>query len=348
MVLNIAIADKSEEYIERIASVLGEYDGVNLSTFTEESALEEALVSRNFDVLLFASNVYSGYIKGKKGMLSIMLWDEKSGMDGQFQSYKKIKKFQQISKIYQQVLELYADVCGDIGTVAGQKKTTIVTVCSPVGGVGKTTLALAAATKYAVQGYRCLYINFETVASDECYLPQKGNKGISEIAAQLGEKINFSLKVQGLLQEKRDNLFYLNHFDSPNDMYELTIDEIKELLEVFEQSGYFDIMVIDMEGCTDKKAMTVFEKSDRIILVEKADKIAENKLRIFLGQAHIVNTYGKKMYIIQNFYRGREPEIESNINVVGKIDAVQNPDSAQFIEMLGSSVCMDCFLKILS
>ena len=94
--------------------------------------------------------------------------------------------------------------------------------------------------------------------------------------------------------------------------------------------------------------MTVFEKSDRIILVEKADKIAENKLRIFLGQAHIVNTYGKKMYIIQNFYRGREPEIESNINVVGKIDAVQNPDSAQFIEMLGSSVCMDCFLKILS
>lgn len=254
MVLNIAIADKNEEYIERITSVLEGYEGMNLSVFTEENSLEEALTSREFDILLFDQSVYDGHIEVGKKFLPIMLLEEEHGVNIQFQNYKKIRKYQRISRIYQQILELYSEVSGDFTDVAGQKQTAIVVVCSPVGGAGKTTLALAAATKYAVQGYRCLYINFENIASDECYLPQTGTKGMSEIAAQLGEKINFTLKIQSLLQKKRDNLFYLNHFDSPNDIYELTLEETKELLEIFERSGLFDIIVVDMNGCTDKKS----------------------------------------------------------------------------------------------
>lgn len=52
MILKIAIADTNEEYVKRILSVLEEYEDLNLSVFTDENTLEQALMSQKFDVLL--------------------------------------------------------------------------------------------------------------------------------------------------------------------------------------------------------------------------------------------------------------------------------------------------------
>ena len=69
-----------------------------------------------------------------------------------------------------------------------------------VGGCGKTTLALTATSKLAMRGFKTLYINFEDIASEDCYLPQIAEKGISELAGFLGSEINFPMKLQSLLQ----------------------------------------------------------------------------------------------------------------------------------------------------
>ena len=45
MILKIAIADTNEEYVKRILSVLEEYEDLNLSVFTDENTLEQALMS---------------------------------------------------------------------------------------------------------------------------------------------------------------------------------------------------------------------------------------------------------------------------------------------------------------
>ena len=121
MILKIAIADTNEEYVKRILSVLEEYEELNLSVFTDENTLEQALMSQKFDVLLFDASVYDGHADGGKRFLPILLLDETQGVASQFQKTKKIRKYQRISKIYQQILEVYAEVCGDTVVVAGQK-----------------------------------------------------------------------------------------------------------------------------------------------------------------------------------------------------------------------------------
>ena len=192
MILKIAIADKNSEYIRRILNVLETYGDIDVSVFTDEKSLKGALDNRKFDVLLFDESIVQGIVIEKKDMLSILLLDENNGVDESFLNFKKIYKYQRVSKIYQQILEAYSEVCGDTGNIIGQKATSVVSFYSPIGGCGKTTLALIAATKYAIQGYQCLYLNLEEMGSQSFYLPQSDAKGLSEMAANLGENINFT------------------------------------------------------------------------------------------------------------------------------------------------------------
>ena len=104
MILKIAIADKNSEYIRRILNVLETYGDIDVSVFTDEKSLEGALDNRKFDVLLFDESIVQGIVIEKKDMLSILLLDENTGVDESFLDFKKIYKYQRVSKIYQQIL----------------------------------------------------------------------------------------------------------------------------------------------------------------------------------------------------------------------------------------------------
>lgn len=347
MILKIAIADSNNEYVQKMMSALEEYDSLKLSVYTDKSALEQALSSKQFDVLLFDSSVYDGQIEVKKNTLAVMLLDEEVGVPEACRSFKKIRKYQRISRIYQQILELYAEISDDMSNVAGQKNVTKIAFYSPAGGVGKTTLALAAATKLAMQGYRCFYLNLEDIASEDCYLPQTAPRGISEVAAFLGENINFTMKIQSLLQTKKDNLYYLKHFDSPNDIYEMNADELVELIEQLEKTGLFDVLILDMGVAVDGKTIAIFEAVEKVVLVERADAMAARKLTCFLEQAHIINEYHDKMRRVLNFDMGRGSALASDIPLIGKINAAQNPDAAQFITILANDACSNFVTQLI-
>lgn len=347
MILNIAIADENSEYIRRILDVLEGYEDLDISVFTDEDSLEEALKNRKFDVLLFDESICHNIVVEQKEMLSILLLDEDKGVGDAFVNFKKIHKYQRVSKIYQQILEVYSEMCGDIGSTVGKKKTTVVSFYSPIGGCGKTTTALLAACKYAMQGYRCLYLNMEDIASEGFFLTQNGTKGLSDIVANLGEKINFTMKLQSLLQTKQDNFYYFNHFQSPNDIYELSEDEEKDLLDVICDSGLFDVVIIDMGVSIDKKTLTIFELSDKIHIIEKIDMVSLEKMKCFLNQSHILNAYARKMSRTINFYRGKDSILQTEIPIIGKINVSQNPEPAQFIETIAKDSSSNYLLKLL-
>lgn len=337
MQVRIAVADKNKEYMDRLVSVLEEYKDLTLSVYTDAGSLETALVSRTFDILLFDSDLYDGKTALKKNTLAVMLLDDDKTVPTGCRSCHKINKYQRISSIYKQILELYSEVCQDVGEFIGRRQVMSMAFYSPVGGCGKTTLALVAASKLAMQGYKILYINLEDIASEDCYLPQSGGKGLSELAGLLGSEINFPMKLQSLLQTKSDNLYYLKHFDSPNDIYAMTAQDIGELLTEISRSGLFEYIVVDMGVALDARTLSVFEQMQKIILVEKPDTIAIHKMKCFTAQAHIMNAYGQKMVRVLNFDNGRGMDTNSRIPLAGRVGGIQNPDSAQLITMLAGN-----------
>lgn len=334
MIIKIAIAENNEVYLERLMNVFEEYEELSLSVYTDKRSLENALSARHFDVLLFNPEIFDGQMSLDKTTVAVLLLDESKRVPESCADFAKVKKYQRISMIYKRILELYAEICGNVGKILGQRSVTAIGFYSPIGGAGKTTLALVTATKLAMKGYRTFYINLEDVSSEDCYLPQNGEKGLSEMVSSLESNVNFQMKSQSLLQTKQDNLFYMNHFESPNDVYEITGEEIDELLKKFINTGLFDYIIIDLGVSLNKKMLQVFESVDKIVLIEKPDAISRKKMTTFFNQVHIIKEYGNKMYRIMNFENGHSSAVQTNIPMIGKVGVVQNPDPAQLITML--------------
>lgn len=338
MIIKVAIADKNKEYIERLVVGLEKYSDISLAVYSDEESLERAFQERKYDVFLFDPDVYmqsAAYFHARAD-LKILLDDKEKVVADVYANAKRVDKYQRVSKIYKKILELYSEVCGR-GIAQENGYTSVVAYYSPVGGAGKTTLALISATKYAMLGKRTFYISFEDVASEDCYLPQDDEDGLSELMCHIERNTNLTMKIQGMLKCKNHNLFYLNHFRTPNDIYDMHIDELQELITAIRNTGLFDVVIVDMGTAMDEKNMVLFEKADRIVIVERTDKISARKVNCFYSQQHIMNEYGNKMVRVINFDQGQVQKIQTEVEIIGKIGRLADSDAGKTIEILAGS-----------
>lgn len=338
MTIRLAIADDDLNYVERIRNVFDSYDDVALSTYTDTDSLQKALLSgKKFDVLLFSASVFSDELPLNKVSLAILFLDDDYDVPFGCSGYVKIDKYQRVSSIYRGILENFAKVSGRTENGYDTSGVEAVAFYSPVGGAGKTILSLALASKLAMQGKRVFYINFEETASEGFYLPQNGQKGLSELLSCIGEDINFTMKIQGMLQSHGNNLFYLSHFDSPNDIYDIELDELQEILEIIKGTGLFDCIIIDMSSSLDEKNKKIFELSDKIIVVERANRVSMEKLKSFYGQTYIINENLSKIVRVMNFDIGERNIVNVDIPLSGSIKMIGETDEVRLLTYLVQS-----------
>lgn len=330
MLIKIAVADDDNEYVKRLVYGLEKYNNLNISVYTEAKSLEHALQTKKFDILLFTPQVFRGQISLSKRTAAILLTDGAEIIPDTCREFMKIKKYQQISSIYHEMLGLYAEVCGSYG-MTGDHRSRKVLFYSPTGGSGKTTLSLAAAVRLAQGGHLVLYINLEELASDTCYLPQSDGKGLSELLERLDSDINFSLKLQGMANTKLENFFYLNHFESPNDIYEMKEDELEKLITIISNTSLYEYLIIDMGTSLNSKTMALFECVDKIVLVDKTDAAAKAKMQCFLRQLHVINEYGDKMLRVINFGTEYGSALEMQIPTAQTVQRVRSADTEKII-----------------
>ncbi len=329
MLIKIAIADNDNEYTKRLMYGLEKYNDLNISLYTEAKSLEKALQTKKFDILLFSPHVFTGQISTPKNTAAILLADGAEAIPDACRNYAKIKKYQQISGIYQEMLDRYAEVCGNIGPI-GANRTKKILFYSPIGGSGKTTLSLSAAVRLAKGGHSVLYVNLEELASDACYLPQSG-KGLSELLVRLDSDINFALKLQGLANTKMENFFYLNHFESPNDIYEMKDDEFDKLISTIAGTNLYEYLIIDTGTSLNSKTMVLFECADKIVLVDKTDEAAKAKMQCFLSQLHIVNEYADRMLRVINFGTGFDVALKTQIPIAEVVQRARSAETEKII-----------------
>lgn len=338
MVIRVALACKDEEYLNRLLLGFDKYRKIDLTMYSDEESLSRELKEKRFDILLFTTDMFSREMDylNTKADLKILLDDEEKIISNTFSDAKRVKKYQRISKIYKNLLDYYSEVCGKDMT-PGEENVKIVSFYSPVGGAGKTTVALVSAEKYAQHGKRTFYISFEDIASEDCYLEQDQEKGLSDLMRFVDSNTNIAMKIEGMLKRKGTNLYYLNHFTSPNDIKELTVEDVQNLISAIRNTGLFDVIVVDMGTALEDKELALFEMSDCVLIVERTDEIATRKINGFYQMYYIMNTYASKMMRIINLDNGITNTINTNISIVGKIGDVQNMDSSNVISVLANS-----------
>lgn len=338
MVIKVGVASKDENYLRRLISKLEKDRQLSLMIYSDETSLYEGSKSRKIDLLLFTEDIFEekNYFDRIEAGLKILLDSDENVISQIYSGIPTIKKYQRISEIKRRMLDYFSEVCGRDGR-SGEKQTSILSFYSPIGGVGKTTVSLVYAKKIADHGSRVLYLNMEDMPSGSSYLENDGDKGLSDLLQYIDSNVNISMKIEGMVKQKGTNLFYLNDFASPNDVYEMEKEDVTKLLSEIRNIGLFDYIIVDMTSFIGDYNMAIFETSDKIFIVERNDEISAKKLSIFYRQRHIINEFKDKMIRVVNFDNMMAGFVNDEIPVIGKIGAISNMSSSKMIDMLANS-----------
>ena len=300
MNISIAIADSNKEYLKRLVEVLQEYEELSVAVFTSAEKLEVALEKGRYDIVLFDPDISEKKLNFYNVKLWMCLYSEEAQNIALYSECEKVIKYQRVSKIYKDVIKAYADKAGYLATFDYSQNTKMIAVYSPIGGSGKTTIALALACKYAAQDENVLYINTEQLDSSSC-LDGHSREGddITVLVEAIAEKSSFELKLKGIIKKGINGISYIEGFGRFVDYNTVTKVEIAEIIENIRKNGEFDTVILDMNSSMDAINQSIFEQVDGIVIIDKPGDIESKKMEVFSQQA-MTREYIGKMYKIHN------------------------------------------------
>ena len=298
MVISIAIADKNFEYINRMSDLLQKYNDLSVSLFTSGEKLSAAIESSRFDIVLFDPDISDTKLEFHNVKLPICLYSDESNNTGLYSDLNKIHKYQRISNIYKEFIKLYAEKAGTVMESGGPNNTKITAVYSPVGGSGKTTIALAIAASLAERDKKVLFVSFEQLASSASIYPYK-EEGITSLLAAISGDTVFGLKLKGVAKTGAFNVDYIEGFERIVDYRAVNMEETGELLTKIKNSGLYDNVVVDTNSNIDDILTAVFEQANNIVIVNKPGTLSSFKIEMFSKQS-IADDYRPKMAEVRN------------------------------------------------
>jgi len=260
----------------------------------------------------------------------LLLWSDDDPTDTHPEGIGRINKYQRISTIVAAILERYAKVSAGKND-PDLRKANITAVWSPVGGAGKTSVAVAYAMSRAGDEKEVFYLNLEDFTSVPCYFNKVG-KSISTVFEMLeNQDGNVKMLIQGVSCSDK-GIMYLCGPDNYEDMCILSAENIHALVTTC--AGLTDELVIDLSSACDARARKVFELADNILLVAAHTAQSETKTAQFLSQNNVFESIKEKITMVAN--KGvsvNEPEIDSIIY----LPYVQSNDAFEVCRSLSNS-----------
>lgn len=306
MNISIAIADKNSEYARRLSEVLQQYKEFMIKQYTSTQTFLEAMEIRKekFDIVLFDPDISESSLVFINVRIPICLYSDEAENRGLYADFVKVRKYQRVSRIYKEIMQIYAKEGGYSPSFHTLSKTILAAVYSPVGGSGKTTLALALASKMAGSGKRTLFVSMEQMNSSFCVNPRE-NEGITALLeAAKSETINFEAKLKGTVNSGCNGMLYIDGFERIVDYEAVTEREMADTLDKIRRCDICDIVVVDMESSLNALGERILEMADYIILVEKPGELPVKKTELFTKQV-VMNVHKDKMVKLQNFAEER-------------------------------------------
>ena len=296
MKIQLLIAAAESDYSEYLSNTLStrHADTFAVGLCSSYERLGDVLTARKYDVVLIEPE-WIPFLHKQKVKLPLALYSEHAAFPDSAQDVIKVRKYQRISTLVSDILEHYANVApgfGDFGKDRGQ----IVAVWSPAGGVGKTTVALAYATRIVSGGSAVTYLDLEHFSSSDAYFPREG-KSISSLFEKL--ESNAEILVRSIRQH--DSSSGIDYFCPPNnfdDLNELTTQDMVTLATTCASTS--DVVVVDLSSSCDNRTKAVLDLADLVLLVTDGSKTTTSKLNIFTSQHSVFEDIRYKTRLVTN------------------------------------------------
>lgn len=330
MKIKLFIASGDSDYVEHLSKVLSEKyaETFEVNVCSSIERLNNILADTRVDVMLIEPCFFSA-VNLSLSTLTLILCDESGIVPDSCKDTRKILKYNRISSIVGDILENYSSI-GVCVKDFNSSKARIIAVWSPQGGVGKTAISLAYATRKISMGKQVLYLNLENFSSTAAYFPDKG-KSISTVFEKLDSDIHMLL----MSIRQTDSGSGITYFCGPSnydDINVLTLDDIETLINACAMG--VDELVIDLSSQCDMKTQKIFDLADTILIVCDSSTTSQIKLKQFINQHDVSQRIQKKSVLVNN--RGANV-IDTSINNSVQLPLVKPTDPISVYKALSAS-----------
>lgn len=348
--IRIVIADTNKEYLESLATYFRNSNFSNqfiVTYFSNVNTLNTHMKQREMiDILLISPEMYQPQNATMRDTVVILLDDD--ALSSSSQNHPSVYRYQRLDQLVANILSLYYENNEDAGKLLMRNnQTKVISVYSPVGGTGKTTVAVNLSKQLAMNDAKVFYLNLETLNTTSLFLNDENENPSLQIFyyAKNGSSQLLS-KIEKL--KKHDSFTMVDYFDidiNAQEMLELKEIEIERIINGLLDTGSYDYIVIDLDSFIHERNITAIKESDMVLWIVANDQIGALKTRAFLEEE--VKLFGKenvvkdKLSIIVNKFNGNLIGDFSEMELVieGYLPFIQNWINYQSkTELLGNDL----------
>ncbi|MFC0526014.1 AAA family ATPase [Pontibacillus salicampi] len=228
-------------------------------------------------------------------------------------AYRTQFKFQPADQLLSAVLSHFFDEYGTHIT-KGNHKTKVLSVYSPMGGVGKTTLSVNASRHLALLGYKVFYFNLELFNSTSLFFQSPEDEYTQQLFYYAKSKPDvLPSKLHHLI--KQDAYNQVDYFDlavNPEEMEAWTGEEFRVVLQALLQSGHYDFIVLDLDTSIKNFTKEAIKVCDSVLWVLTNDVKTFHKSHYFLSYFDKLMDaeldIREKTFFLMNGYVGNLPK----------------------------------------
>lgn len=281
--LSLVIADYDAEYIQNFEKYLITYHPkrFELSSFSAAEPLNAYLgASHKIDILLVSSKMYMELNNTGKQEIVLILSENGSVTPPELET---VNKYQHMDRLVSEVIRLYTLASRKECPVSGNEGTRIISVVSPAGGTGKSSIAAGCSILCAGRGMRVFYLNLEDIPSTEMFFRGDSKQSFSNVIYQLkGSSPNLWLKLEAArCIDTGTGVHFFRPAANILDMNELTDQDMSRLLFEFRKSSAYNAVFIDLPTGLNERYSSVLKYSDEILLILTPDFKLESNIDKF-------------------------------------------------------------------
>ncbi|MUK87027.1 AAA family ATPase [Ornithinibacillus sp. L9] len=334
--IRIVIADTNKDYLESLGAYMRTSSNSKqfiVTYFSNFESLQKYIHQGEIiDILLISPEMNRSDIQTSKDTLVILLEDD--ALARSVKSHPTIYRYQRLDQLVANILGQYYENNEEAGKLLVRtNQTKIISVYSPNGGTGKTTVAVNLCKQLAINDAKVFYLNLETFNSTKLFLSddEEENPSLQIFYYAKTNSNQLLSKIETL--KKYDPYSMVNYFDiqiNAEEMLELTDETINRLIKGLLETNTYDYIVLDLDSSLHERNITAIKECDILFWVVANDLTGVLKTKSLLDEEEKLfgreNLVKDKMSLILNKFNGNLigdfSEVELTID--GYLPFIQN------------------------
>lgn len=296
------LVDLQEEYLIPIQIKLFQELGnsIDIEIISEKEYFDEYFsTARSADVLLICEELFNENIQ-RQDIANIFVVSENINLNlPAANNIFLIYKYTSVKEIYD---EIAYKIVNNESKFNNNKDTQIIVVYSPIGGIGKTTIALGLAAALEENYKKILYVDAEYIQSLQCYIKEKSCLP-GEFNRYLYQK-EFGLYNQLKPCIRRENFAYLPPLKAPFSSLNVDLSAIMLFLEEARKSKDYDYIIVDTDSSFNSEKSQLIDVADKVLIITGTDHKSRFLLDVFADNVNIGDK--EKFVFVCNFFTERQ------------------------------------------